>query len=370
MNKTPIYITLAATIICGACSKSHKADSPEIETVDVAYPEVDSVTLYKTYPGSLIADREVKLVARVNGYLESKNYKSGDFVKKGTVLFTIESRNYRDAVERAQSDVATAQADLQYAESRYKALSEALKSDAVSRMEVEQGHSTLEQCKANLKAAKAALETAQTQLSYCTVRAPFDGHVSSAIYDVGSYLGGEGEPVPLADIYADATMIAIFSIDDADALADLQHNIKSNAVDYKHIPISFNDTLGHTYTASLDYLAPRVDTSTGTIQIQALIDNKYGELRSGMYASIDLPTGALPDAVLVKEASLSTDQLGKYLYVVNDSNKVVYTPIKTGASVRDSLRIINQGISPSERYVTKAMLKVRDGITVKPIIVK
>ena len=256
-------------------------------------------------------------------------------------------------------------ADLRYAESRYKALSEALKSDAVSRMEVEQGHSILEQCKANLKAAKAALETAQTQLSYCTVRAPFDGHVSSAIYDVGSYLGGEGEPVPLADIYADATMIAIFSIDDADALADLQHNIKSNAVDYKHIPISFNDTLGHTYTASLDYLAPRVDTSTGTIQIQALIDNKYGELRSGMYASIDLPTGALPDAVLVKEASLSTDQLGKYLYVVNDSNKVVYTPVKIGASVRDSLRIINQGISPSERYVTKAMLKVRDGITVK-----
>ena len=86
-----------------------------------------------------------------------------------------------------------------------------------------------------------------------------------------------------------------------------------------------------------------------------------------MYASIDLPTGALPDAVLVKEASLSTDQLGKYLYVVNDSNKVVVHARKTGASVRDSLRIINQGISPSERYVTKAMLKVRNGMTVNPV---
>ena len=237
----------------------------------------------------------------------------------------------------------------------------------MSRMEVEQGHSTLEQCKANLKAAKAALETAQTQLSYCTVRAPFDGHVSSAIYDVGSYLGGEGEPVPLADIYADATMIAIFSIDDADALADLQHNIKSNAVDYKHIPISFNDTLGHTYTASLDYLAPRVDTSTGTIQIQALIDNKYGELRSGMYASIDLPTGALPDAVLVKEASLSTDQLGKFLYTVNDSDRVVYTHVQVGELADDSMRIVTSGLKPGDRYVTSAMLKVRDGMTVKPI---
>ena len=150
MNKTLTYIAIASAICGVACSKGHDTASEQSESVDVALPVVDSVTLYKTYPGSLIADREVKLVARVNGYLESKNYQSGDFVKKGTVLFTIESRNYRDAVERARSAVATAEANLQYAQTRYEALAEALKSDAVSRMEVEQGLSTLNECKANL----------------------------------------------------------------------------------------------------------------------------------------------------------------------------------------------------------------------------
>ncbi len=91
----------------------------------------------------LCADREVKLVARVNGYLESKNYKSGDYVKKGTVLFTIESRNYRDAVESARSAVSTAEANLNYAQSRYDALSEALKSDAVRRDAVRSNNARL-----------------------------------------------------------------------------------------------------------------------------------------------------------------------------------------------------------------------------------
>ena len=370
MNKTLTLITLSA-LICGvACKRSNDTAAEATPTIDVANPVVDSVTLHKTYPGVLCADREVKLVARVNGYLESKNYKSGDYVKKGTVLFTIESRNYRDAVESARSAVSTAEANLNYAQSRYDALSEALKSDAVSRMEVEEGRSTLEQCKATLKSAKAALTTAETQLSYCTVVAPFDGHISSATYDVGAYLDGEGAPVELASIYADRTLIANFSIDDAATLTDLQHNIQANAVDFNHIPINFNDTLGHTYTGALDYLAPKVDTSTGTLQLQAIIDNKYGELRSGMYVSVDLPTGFDPNAIMIRDASISTDQLGKYVYLVNDSDKVVYTPVTVGALVCDTMRIVEKGISPTDRCVTWAMLKVRDGMTVKPTIVK
>ena len=369
MNTKNTFIILAA-LCCVSCSDRHKTTEAEIESIDVAYPIVDSVTLSKTYPGTLSANREVKLVARVNGYLESKTYNAGDYVKEGTVLFTIESRNYRDAVERARSAVATAEANLEYAQTHYNALSEALKSDAVSRMEVEQAESSYEQCQAELKSARAALTTAETQLSYCTVRAPFDGHISAANYDVGAYVGGEGNPVDLAEIYDDTLMTANFSIDDAGALAELQKNIEDNNVDYKHIPVNFTDTLGHSYTGSLNYLAPKVNTSTGTLLVQAQIHNPYGELRSGMYVSVDLPTGNLPDAILVKDASISTDQLGKYLYVVNDSNRVVYTPITVGQQIHDTLRIVEEGISPKDRYVTKALLKVRDGMTVKPITVK
>jgi multidrug efflux pump subunit AcrA (membrane-fusion protein) len=100
------------------------------------------------------------------------------------------------------------------------------------------------------------------------------------------------------------------------------------------------------------------------------VDNPYKELRPGMYATVNMPAETLNQAILVKDASIGTDQLGKYLYVVNDSNKVVYTPIKVGDLYQDSLRIVNSGIDKNSRYVTTALLKVRDGMKVNPIMSK
>ena len=89
-----------------------------------------------------------------------------------------------------------------------------------------------------------------------------------------------------------------------------------------------------------------------------------------MYVTISLPYGIDPKAVLVKDAAISTDQLGKYMYVVNDSNKVVYTPIEAGELYQDSLRGINKGIKSGDKYVTKALLTVRNGESVKPVVTK
>ena len=100
------------------------------------------------------------------------------------------------------------------------------------------------------------------------------------------------------------------------------------------------------------------------------VANPDYELKSGMYASIQLPYEAEPDAIMVKDAAIGTDQLGKYVYVVNDSDKVVYTPIRIGDLVRDSLRIVNSGLTVKDRYVTKALMKVRDGMEVNPVVVK
>ena len=89
-----------------------------------------------------------------------------------------------------------------------------------------------------------------------------------------------------------------------------------------------------------------------------------------MFVTIDLPVASEPRALLISDAAISADQLGKYVYVVNDSNRVVYTPIETGQQVRDSLRIVTKGLSEKDRYVTKALLKVRDGIEVKPVLAR
>ena len=111
------------------------------------------------------------------------------------------------------------------------------------------------------------------------------------------------------------------------------------------------------YTGTLDYLSPNVDLSTGTLNVRANLENKDGELKSGLYVTITLPYSEQKDAVLVRDASIGTDQLGKFLYIVNDSNIVRYRHIEPGQLVDDTLRQVISGIRPDERYVTTALLK-------------
>ena len=131
------------------------------------------------------------------------------------------------------------------------------------------------------------------------------------------------------------------------------------------MPVLFGDSILGNYTGELDYASPDVQKGTGTVTLRLLVDNPDGTLKSGMYANVDLPYAVKTDAMLIKEAAIGTDQLGKYVYVVNDSNKVVYTPVETGDLYHDTLRIVNSGLKPTDRYVTQALLKVRDGMTVK-----
>lgn len=366
MKNLYILPAVASMLLFAACSHKTHETGQETPTVDVARPTVDSIVLHKTYPGVLSANREVDIVARVNGTLETKNYASGDRVQKGAVLFTIESGSYRDALQRAEAALETALAQQQYAQSHYAALQRALVSEAVSRMEAEQGRSALESANSAVESARADINSARTNLGYCTVRAPFTGHITTGVHDVGSYVGGEGAPVTLAKIYEDDTMIANFSVEDASVLPLIRQALGSEGVDYRAIPVSFSDTLGHSYTAALDYLAPAVDTSTGTVSLQATIANPYNELRSGMYVSVDLPSGVAPHAVLVRTASIARDQRGSYLYTVSDSSTVVYTPVTLGQAVGDSLTIVTDGLRPDDRYVTRALLKVRPGMKINP----
>ena len=355
----PCLVTMAAMVLLSTCLRRAAAPQGEAPpTINVARVTVDSVTLRRDFPGYLTADDEVALVARVSGYLTSKPHRAGDFVRQGAVLFTIESGRYADAVKQAQAQLADAVATHAYAEENYRAMTQALQSDAVSQMEVLQAKSDVATAEAAIRNAEAALRTAQTNLDYCTVRAPFDGHVSASAYSVGAYLAGSVSPVTLATIYMDSLMTAHFAIDAATPIL---------TVDVDSIPITFADAdLTRAYTARLSYVAPALDRSTGTMQLQAKVRNPLNELHSGMYCVAALPCAVIPRAMLVRDASIGSDQLGRYLFTVSDSNTVVYTPIEVGQLVADTLRVVTRGLAPTDRYVTDALLKVRHGMKITP----
>lgn len=365
-----IAAALLPTVYSCHSDKDKNAHADEVMPVSVARAVSDSVTIYKNIPGVLRAVDEVDIVARVNGYLRSINYRSGDVVSQGQLLFVIEDTQYRDAVNQAQSSLSSARSAYQYASAHYAALQKALKSDAVSQMEVLQAKSAVEQAQSDISSAQAQLQTARINLGYCRVYAPFTGRITAPIPSVGAYLNGAGAPVKLATLYKDSKIQAYFTIEDQSFLRAFTDAAKREGLRYDSIPIIFTEQLPHKYYGNLKYLAPDIDPNTGTMQVRADIANTYGELREGMYVSVNFPMRTDPHAVLVKDASISTDQLGKYLYTVNDSNKIVYTHIETGDLVHDSMRVVNSGLKAGTPYVTKALLKVRPGMQIKPVFTK
>ncbi len=350
------------------CSHDKKEDTAGLPAIDVAEAMQDSIVVHQTFPGMVTASDMADVVARVNGRLLTQNFSSGDHVKAGQVLFTIESTSYRDAVSRAEAALASAKSTYEYAKSHYAAMKQALEADAVSRMEVLQAETNVQTALASIKDAEAALSTARLNLSYCTVTAPISGIVTSNALDPGSYINGEGAPVRLTSVYNNSRLVAKFSLSESQYEQLIAANGGLSSSIYRNVPLKFRTSTKHPYYVNLTYEAPTVDASTGTMVLQGLIDNKENELRDGMYVTFSVPTGIRPKAVLVKDASIGSDQLGSYMYVVNDSNKVVYTPVTTGELYQDSLRVIEKGIRPGERYVTKALLTVRAGEKINPVL--
>lgn len=366
---TTIILIVLALFVFSSCSRKAKSRAMPVPEISVAQPKVENIMLTKDYPGYLTSEQTVNLVARINGTIQSVLFKPGSTVKQGDLLFVIEPALYQDNVAKAEAALETAQAQLEYAQSSYSRMKEAAKSDAVSEIQVIQSAASVTEGIAAVNNAKAGLSTARTNLSYCYIRAPFSGTIDRNVLDAGNYVSGAAQPVTLATLYKNEKMYVYFNIEDNQYMKMLLTASQSGNKPGAAYPVTvrLGDNTGATCKGTLDYLAPNVDLSTGTLNVRAEIPNKDNTLKSGLYVMITLPYGQKDKALLVREASIGTDQLGKYLYIVNDSNKVQYRHITPGELIGDSLREVTSGIQAGEQYVTTALLKVRNGMTVKPV---
>lgn len=388
MNKNHIaYVVIAALVLLSTgCKKKEENKGAEMPpmTVDVAEVQEDSVMIYKEYPGRLLATSVVEVVCRVDGTLLTKTYTDGAVVNKGQVLFTIDPTQYKNAVQQMQGTLdnaisthASAVSASEYNKKQYEAMQKAIKADAVSQMELLQSKSTYEEGLASIKSAEAEIETAranlqtaQTNLSYCTITAPITGRITTANFQPGQVINGSASPVTLAKMYQNNTFYAEFYVEEPTFYQIAGANASEVKKGYENIPLKFSETLKHDYVGKFHYVAPDVNAGTGSMLLQAEIANKYDELRDGMYVTISLPYQNDPKAILIEDAAIGTDQRGKYVYVVNERNEVVYTPIQIGSLVSGNRRVVTQGLKPGQKYVTKALLKVQNGAKVNPVLQK
>lgn len=367
----PVFLAVAIVSVAGAlsaCDDKHRETEKVFPDITVAYPEQRTVTLYKEYPGYISSWSSVDVVARVSGYLQKSLFEAGDLVTEGQLLYVVEPTLYKNAVQQAEADLLNAKAAYEYARNNYSRMEEAYGSNAVSEIDLIQAHSEMQKAEAAVSKARAELNTAQTNLGYCYIRAPYTGHAGLGEYGVGAYIPGGASPAKMVTVYKDSAMYAYFTIEDAQYLKIVENLRRKEPQDSDRLVEIIARELSEPYIGTVKYLSPSIDLSTGTLTLRATVDNPRGELKNGLYVVVRIKAVYDENALLVSNVAIGTDQLGKYIYVVGDDNRVEYRHIETGDVVDDSLCIVKSGISPTERYVTRAILKVRDGMAVNPVM--
>ena len=354
-----------------ACGDRNTYQPPPPAEVTVAKPEQRKVTLYMEVTGSTAAFNRVDLVARVQGFLDKVGYKDGADVKKGDLLFQIDKKDFEIQLQIAEATQAQQEALLLQADADLKRKQDLVKTAAVSIAQVDESRAKRDSTLAALEQAKGQVAQARRNLDYTTIVAPFDGTVSARYVDPGAMVGA-GEPTKLATIVQQKPIYVKFNIDEQQVLTVREQmriaGVKLSDLGPIPVGIGLQTEQGYPHIGTLDYVAPEIDSSTGTLAGRAIFDNKDNVLTPGLFVRVRIPKQQNVESLLVPDIALGTSQEGRYVLVVNDKNVVEQRQVQIGELVDGGLRIINSGLEPKERVVVGGVMRALPGNTVVPIM--
>src|SRR5262249_39450382 len=330
-------------------------------------------TDYADFTGRTAAVDSVEVRARVWGYLQKVNFKEGDLVQKGDVLFELDPRPYQTLLDQAKAKVAQDEAQLAYDEAEYQRRVPLVGTGAVSRSELDRTAAARRVAIANLSADKAVVASRQLDLDYTQVTAPVSGRVSRYVVTVGNLLQtGELGGTVLTTIMSVDPMYVYFDVDEYTALRvqQLVREGKSDSPRDDGYPVSVGlaNEDGYPHQGAINFQDNQVNPKTGTIRLRGVFPNKEEVLLPGLFRRLRMPIGRPHRALLVSDRALDTDQGQKVLYVVNEKNEVVSRPVQLGA-LHDGLREITEGLKPGEQVIVNGLQQVRPGVTVQPKLV-
>jgi RND family efflux transporter MFP subunit len=360
-----------ALVALAGCEQNTYAPPPPPK-VDVALAVQRPVTRYLEATGNTAPIKQVDLVARVSGFLQSIDYTDGAFVKEGTTLFTIEPETYKLKLDQAQAAEAGAQASLTQAELDFKRQTDLVARQAVSQSTLDTSTANRDNARANLQQAQANTRIAEVNYGYTTVTAPFDGFVSAHLVSVGELVGA-ASPTQLATIVAQYPIYVNFNVNERDVLrfrAEARRRGLTSA-DLKKTPVEvgLQTEDGFPHVGNLDYVAPTVNQSTGTLAVRGIIPNADRVLLPGYFVRIRVPVETQENALLVPDTALGSDQSGRYVLVVNKDNVVEQRQVTVGP-VDNGLRVIDSGLKPDDRIVIAGLLRSIPGQKVDPQLQK
>ena len=359
----------ASAVLLAACGQNNSYAPPPPPKVTVALPVQQPLTRYFEATGNAAAINTANLVARVSGFLQEISYKDGDAVKAGAALFTIEPEPYQLKLEQAQAAEAGAQATLKQTEAEYQRQVDLVARAAASKATLDNALANRDSAAAKLKQAQVDTKQAAINLGYTRVTAPFDGIVTARQVSIGELVGAGATPSVLATIVQLDPIYVNFTATETDVLrtrADLARRgltaleLKGTAVE-----IGLQTENGYPHKGTLDYLAPTVSTTTGTLALRALLPNDARVLLPGYFVRVRVPIGREDRALFVPDVALGSDQGGRYVLVVNADNVVEQRKVEIGPLIGD-LRVIEKGIAKDDRVIVAGILRAIPGQKVDP----
>jgi len=328
--------------------------------VPVATVVRKTIPVYLDYAARTESIRAIALQPKVSGYIQQQNVPDGTDVKEGDLLYTIDPRDFQAALDQAKAVAQRDAAALDYARSNLDRGSELAKSGFLAKDTYDQRSSNLRQAEASLAMDQAAVRTAELNLSYTQIRAPFSGRLGRNQAPVGTLVGAGGTAlntlVQLDPIYV------TFNPSETD-LARIQAARAAGKVEAE-ITVAGGASAPH--RGELTFLDNTVDRSTGTIIARATIANPDKALLPGQYVRIRLMIGTEPDALMVPQTALGSSQLGKYVYVVGEGSKADMRLVSLGPNEGDLVSVI-KGVSPNDRIISGNLQKIGPGAPVKPL---
>ncbi len=374
----PRAVVAASLLILAACKEEQQKNAyvpPPPPEVQVSTPLRKEVTRELSYTGQVTPEATVELRARVQGFLEQMNFTEGQQVRKGDLLFVIDRRQYQAAVEKAEAQVEATKASLQGALNDAKLAEELAASNAGPKIDAIIKAAKRDTIAAQLLADQAALANAKLDLEYCEIRAPIDGRVTESKVDVGN-LVGRGEPTLLATIVQTNPVYVNVDVSEADVMMVrelvAQQGPRAEGLQpgqvapgkWREVFLTVPGHEKYRFEGHVNYVDPQIDQRTGTLRVRSTFDNPNEVLVPGLFVTLHFPI-ATYETLLVPDAALLSDQLGRFALVVDATDTVQVRRVRTGER-RGTLREVSEGLQPTDRVVTLGVLKARPGSKVVP----
>jgi RND family efflux transporter MFP subunit len=355
--------------MAAACGQENRFIAPPPPTVIVQLPVQQTVTPYLEATGNTASVNTVKLVARVQGYVQEIKYQDGAAVKKGTPLFVIEPEPYKVKLEQAQAAEEGAKATLINAQAEFARQEQLQAKDVSSQANLDKARANRDTARANVLQAQANTQTAEINLGYTSVVAPFDGVVTARRVSIGELVGGD-QPNQLATIVQLDPIWVWFNLSERDVqrvrAALAQRGVKAADLVGKKIPVEvgLQTERGYPQHGVLDHADPSVNPSTGTLQVRGIFENSDRTLLPGYFVRVRVPMRGEP-ALLVPEVAVGTDQGGRYVLAVNTDNVVEQRRVQLGQTVGE-MRVVESGLNADQRIVVAGILEAIPGQKVDP----